>query len=56
MRILAIDINLVELRELDVEVGGTELVNLLNRPRRLLPELIAGEVKDLQTLAAVLLI
>ena len=56
MSIGAIHLDLVELRELDVEVGRAELMNFLNRSRSLLPKLVAGEVQNLQSLAAVFLI
>ena len=56
MLIGTIHLDLVKLRELDVEVGRAELVNFLNRARSLLSELVAGEVKNLQPLDAVLLI
>ena len=56
MCLLAIHIYLVKLREMDVKISRTELVNLLNRARRLLAELVAGEIEDLETLTMILLI
>ena len=56
MGILAVHVNLVELREVDIEVGRAERVNLLNRAGRLLAELVAGDVEDLETLSMILLV
>ena len=50
MLIGTVHLNLVELREVDVEVGRAELVNLLNGTRSLLSELVAGEVKNLEAI------
>ena len=56
MLIRSVHLDFVELRELDVEVGRTELMNLLNRARSLLSELVAREVQNLQPLATVFLL
>ena len=54
--VLTVHLNLVKLRELDGKVSCAELVNFLNGARSLLPELVAREVENLQTLIAVLFI
>ena len=56
MLISSVHINLVELWELDVEVGRAELVNLLNRTRSLFAKLVAGEVENLEAILGVFLI
>ena len=56
MCVLAVHINLVELWEVDVEVGCAELVDLLNGARSLLSELVAREVKNLEALTVILLV
>ena len=56
MRVLTIHLNLVELWEVDIVVGCTELVNLLNSAWCLLAELVAGEIENLEALALILLI
>ena len=47
MLIGSIHIYLIELRELDIEVGRAELVNLLNSSRSLFAKNVAGEVQNL---------
>ena len=53
---LSVYINLVELWEMDVEIGCAEAVNLLNSSRSLLTELITWEVKNLETLSVIFLL
>ena len=48
MLVGSVHINLVELWELDIEVGRAELVNLLNRTRSLFAKLIAREVQNFE--------
>ena len=54
--VLAIDIDFVELRELDSEVGGAELMDFGDGAGCLLTELVAGEVEDFETLVTVFLV
>ncbi len=56
MLVGSVHINLVELRELNVEVGRAELVNLLNGTRSLFAELIAREVQNLEAVLCILLV
>ena len=56
MGLLAVDINLIELGELDVVLQRTELMDLLNGARCLFPKLIAGEVENLKATLMELLV
>ena len=56
MLVGSVHINLVELWELDVEVGRAERVNLLNRTRSLFAKLVTREVQNLEAVLGILLI
>ena len=49
-------LDLIELWELNAEVGRAELLDFLNGARGLLAKLVAGEVENLQALGLVLLV
>lgn len=49
-------LDLIELWELDTEVGRTELFDFLNATWCLLAKLVAGEIENLQTCGLVLLV
>ena len=52
----AVHVDFVKLRELDVEIGGAELMNLLNRAGSLLAELVAGEIEYFKAIGMVFLV
>ena len=56
MLVGSVHINLIELRELNVEVGRAELVNLQNGTRSLFAKLVAGEVQNLEAVFSILII
>jgi len=56
MGILTVHVDLVELWELDVEVGGAELMDLLNGSRGLCTKLVTGEIEYFQTVTAIFLV
>ena len=56
MGVGTVDVDFVELRETDVEVGCTELVDFLYAAGCLLAELVAWEVEDFQAFGMVFLI
>ena len=54
--ILAVDLDLLETRELGAEVQLAELMDAFIGARSLLSELVAGEVENLEALAVILLV
>ena len=52
----AIDVNLIELFELDVEIGRAEIMDFGISARGLLSKLVAWEIKDFEPLPVVFLV